>query len=58
MDLIFVYFTMLEALFNFPRWMNVWFPSIAEYQSVHCLPDLIQLLGGCKEDIIALDLLS
>ena len=30
-DLIFAYFTMLEALFNFPRWMNLFgFSSVSE----------------------------
>ena len=42
-NLLFSYFTMLEALFNFPRWMHLFgFPYISELVGILIYLDLIQ----------------
>ena len=42
-DLIFAYFTMLEALFNFPRWLHLFgFSSVSESEGTLIYLDLIQ----------------
>ena len=48
-DLIFAYFTMLEALFNFPRWMHLFgFLSVSESEGTLIYLDLIQPGGEVK----------
>ena len=49
MDLIFAYFMMLEALFNFPRWMHLFgFLSVSESEGILIYLDLIQPGGEVK----------